>query len=388
MRGERGLALRKGIDIGIGAGVMAAIAMVMMTATGCFSPAYEQPRCGAEGECPSGLTCANDVCVADPTSDGAMPDAGADAGTDAGVDAPLAMAFPSCVGLAKTCGANGTGDCCESPLVPGGTFFRTYDVAGDGLSGTTNLPAAISSFRLDKYPITVGRFRAFVAAGKGIRTSPPADGAGELLSIPGSGWNIAWTVSLAPDQVSLLNGLKCGSTFSTWTDAPGNGEARPLNCLNWYEAMAFCIWDGGHLVTENEWNYAVAGGNEHRAYPWSVPPGLLSIDNTRANYNCMGDGVAGCTAADIPRVGNKPAGDGRWGHSDLNGTLYDWVLDGLAATPVPCVDCGILGSEQQQLVRGTYYGGSEQNLRLYIRSSTSRSAHNNVIGARCARPAQ
>ena len=34
---------------------------------------------------------------------------------------------PSCKGLAATCGPSGDDDCCKSLLVPGGTFYRSYD---------------------------------------------------------------------------------------------------------------------------------------------------------------------------------------------------------------------------------------------------------------------
>src|SRR5262245_9701876 len=62
----------------------------------------------------------------------------------------------SCTSLPDTCGQGGNHDCCESVVVPGGTFNRTNDPA---------FPATVSSFRLDVYEVSVGRFRAFVDAG-------------------------------------------------------------------------------------------------------------------------------------------------------------------------------------------------------------------------------
>src|SRR5689334_21712444 len=95
---------------------------------------------------------------------------------------------PSCAGLPATCGPSGNEDCCESLLVPGGTFARSYDGV-DYLD--RSYPATVSDFYLDKYEITVGRFRAFVNAGMGTQASPPADGAGAHPKIPGSGWSSA-----------------------------------------------------------------------------------------------------------------------------------------------------------------------------------------------------
>jgi formylglycine-generating enzyme required for sulfatase activity len=54
------------------------------------------------------------------------------------------------------CGPNPGGDCCEAILVTAGDeFYRGFD---------TNHPATVSDFRLDKYEVTVGRFRNFVQA--------------------------------------------------------------------------------------------------------------------------------------------------------------------------------------------------------------------------------
>src|SRR5439155_365942 len=59
-------------------------------------------------------------------------DGGSDAGVDAPVDAPVQQPAQSCIALPHTCGAAGTDDCCNSPMVTGGTFFRGYDAAGSG----------------------------------------------------------------------------------------------------------------------------------------------------------------------------------------------------------------------------------------------------------------
>ena len=90
------------------------------------------------------------------------------------------------------CGTDGVESLLYEPgEVEGGTYYRTYDIPDGGgftplpdggavLSadgGPTNEadPASVSTFRLDKYLVTVGRFRAFVNAwnqGKGYLPTP------------------------------------------------------------------------------------------------------------------------------------------------------------------------------------------------------------------------
>ena len=64
------------------------------------------------------------------------------------------------------------------------------------------------------------------------------------------------------------------SPYSTWTNTASTQENLPINCVNWWESYAFCIWDGGFLPSESEWEYAAAGGSQQREYPWgSAAPG-------------------------------------------------------------------------------------------------------------------
>ena len=319
-------------------------------------------------------------------------------GGDASVDAPsLDAPVASCATQAATCGPTGNSLCCESPEVVGGSFYRSHDVGSDNAYTDMSYPATVSSFRLDKYEITVGRFRAFVNAGMGTQQNPPAVGAGARTlngMVNQGGWDASYTGSLLADRTTLVAALKCNAMFQTWTDTPSGNESRPMNCISWYDAMAFCAWDGGFLPTEAEWNYAAAGGSEQRAYPWSSPPTSVGFDDTRASYHCFGDGVTACAVTDLVTVGSKPAGDGRWGQSDLIGNVREWILDWYAA-PYPtttCNDCATLTLPSGLLLRVLRGGGFVDTdgpntpLRGAERMGGSTATERNFLfGARCGR---
>ena len=286
---------------------------------------------------------------------------------------------PSCRGLAATCGPSANDDCCKSLLVPGGTFYRSYDGV-DYLN--KNYPATVSDFYLDKYEITVGRIRKFVNAGMGTQKNPPGDGVGAHPRIAGSGWDSRWNVKLAPDTAALKTALECYASYQTWTDAPGSNESKPVNCLDWYTAFAFCAWDGGRLATEAEWNYAASGGSEQRYYPWSSPPTSTAIDDTYAVY-CGGTCAS---SSSMQNVGSKsPKGDGKWGQSDLGGNAWEWTLDRDTGTfPMPCHDCAaVTGGSSRNFRSGAY-----NDIAPTLRSATRHVYHpepHGIIGARCAR---
>src|SRR5580704_11098021 len=203
--------------------------------------------------------------------------------------------LPSCLaggpGLSD-CGADKE-SCCASLVVTGGTFYRTYPDSDNCITANAD-PATVSSFRLDKYDVTVGRFRQFVNA-----VLPPDGGAGWMPEVGSGkhthlnggkglvntgfsgGYEPGWVAnnnSASPFESNLItNPVTSGVTptssnlgsctaggdlpgyfnYSTWTEAAGTQENLPINCVNWYEAYAFCIWDGGgFLPSEAEWEYA------------------------------------------------------------------------------------------------------------------------------------
>ncbi|WP_437278779.1 SUMF1/EgtB/PvdO family nonheme iron enzyme [Sorangium sp. So ce375] len=287
---------------------------------------------------------------------------------------------PSCVGLAETCGPDGDESCCaRGEVVPGGTFNRNNDPA---------YPATVSDFVLDRFEVTVGRFRKFVEAFPG---STPAPGAGAHPLIAESGWQAQWGSELPFDAEALKTAVMCSAGYMTWTVEPGDREHLPMTCLSWFDAFAFCAWDGGRLPTEAEWNYAAAGGDEQREYPWSKPASSTTIDDSYAVYGCMGDGDASndCRANDFGAVGSRsPKGDGRWGHADLAGNGWEWVLDSYWYDPVDlpseCNDCANLTDFSRRTIRGGGWFYDASGLRSYSRYDGTPWVRS-FTGVRCAR---
>jgi formylglycine-generating enzyme required for sulfatase activity len=223
-----------------------------------------------------------------------------------------------------------------------------------------------------------------VTAGQGTRTSPPLPGAGAHPLIPNSGWDPTWNARLAATPSDLLSSLHCGG--ESWTDSPSANEALPINCINWFESFAFCAWDGGRLPTESEWNFAASGGDQQRVYPWSSPPTSTTIDDTYAVY-------CGETCALQPVGSRSPKGDGRWGHSDLAGGVWEWNLDWWEEPyVVPCVDCAVVtpsGPESlYRVARGGGFKSLPPVLVTSLRVQGTPSERDSFFGARCARDAR
>jgi sulfatase modifying factor 1 len=238
------------------------------------------------------------------------------------------------------CGANASSDCCGSSTVTGGTFDRGSNV----LSPNSSYPASISTFRLDDFDVTVGRFRKFVAAWVGGYTPAANSGkhthlnGGKGLAVVGTspttyeaGWSTDANSQLAGTPSAWTANLT-STTQPTWTASVGPNENLPIAGVDWYEAYAFCIWDGGFLPSTAEFLYAASGGSDQRVYPWSSPPSDTTLSCAFANYE-------GCQASPaIFAVGSFVPGNGKWGQSELSGNVWQWLLD-YADFGNPCTDC-------------------------------------------------
>jgi len=310
------------------------------------------------------------------------------------------------------CGAGSSESCCVSLEVPGGTYYRTYNTA-DSTSGPPDGgwtddadPATVSGFRMDKYPVTVGRFRQFVNAWNNGSGYMPAAGSGKHTYLNGgqglansgsagtyeAGWDATdWnnTTDIDPTTANLTS---C-APYSTWTVSAGSQENLPINCVNWWEAYAFCIWDGGFLPSEAEWEYAAAGGSQQREYPWgSTAPGT-ACPGTGCQYAIYGcyypSGPGDCAGVtSIAPVGTTTLGAGLWGQLDLAGDVWEWDLDWYATYVDPCTDCSYLTTTSSRVVRGGDFGRPASYFlppSRYSDTPTYRGTYIDRTGIRCSR---
>ena len=298
---------------------------------------------------------------------------------------------PSCLGLPETCG--NAEPCCTSPLVTGGEFLR---------ENKPNLHATISTFRLDRFEVTVGRFRRFRAAwdegwrpdngsGKHVHLN---DGQGLIdLALPDSfeaGWKNEYLTYTNPTDSNLRITSGDPDPYATWTSTASGNETRPQNQVTRQEAYAFCIWDGAFLPSDAEWSYAATGGDEQRAYPWGNNEPAANTE--LAVYDCLyGDGRATCVDFhNISPVG-EAQGAGLFGQLDLLGNVAEWTL-GATSTP-QCDDCAevsldVVGIPMGEPCRGGAF--NDDNEGLLSAHCFSKPQPNDrrapIVGFRCARP--
>jgi cysteine-rich repeat protein len=339
----------------------------MLVADGCGNGALD-----GDEQCDDGNRVSDDGCDSD-------------CRFEAGFDCSGAPDVPcnrSCAGMTSSECAGGS--CCSSPLVEGGTFEQWGTLSEESYEST------VSSFRLDKYEVTVARFRQFMAARPAWNAAGnPKLGAGANPHIQGSGWSGWGDFAFGHDYPPICTDASAAQT--TWAET-GN-DTLPLNCVTWYLAFEFCVWDGGRLPTKAEWEFAAAGGALQRRYPWGNEPTLTEQqDGTAAYavYGSLGDGSAPDESSfeDILAVGSRPLGGGAFGHEDLAGSVSEWVYDErpLMDPTMPVTDFAVVSPNGiTSRILGGGWKSPARELEVAYDLTTQRSAQWVDLGIRCAR---
>lgn len=149
-------------------------------------------------------------------------------------------------------------------------------------------------------------------------------------------------------------------------------DSYPMNCVTWDQARSFCMWRGGDLPTEAQWEYA-ARGTDGRTWPW----GNADPSDRLLNFN----------SSDARPVASYPAGVSPFGAFDMAGNIQEWVADwygpytaGAVTNPTGPAS-GTLRVERGGPF-GTTYGNEVRSAYRYTDPPTYRAGG---VGFRCAR---
>jgi sulfatase modifying factor 1 len=325
--------------------------------------------------CPEGRALQGSRCVV-------AADVGADASAEAGADAMADVT----VEVGRDCGGTACADgggsgltqrSCPDPMVRGCGMVRfvggTFTQGEAGASqATPTMTMTVSPFAIDAYEVTVARFRVFWAA----RSNPAVLAALRASPIAYRGGNLLWGTAQAP---ALLD------EYCNWSETDSPVAMHPMNCVDYWLAQEFCVWDGGRLPTETEWEFAARGSavdglSPARVFPWGAD--ALTCD--RGHFNlCTGDG--GRRTREVGRLAATA------GLFDLAGNVWEWTADNFSMYPT-CRGSGMdtlcnLNPSAARVVRGGSWGDDAGNLRAASRSGPPPTTRIGGVGFRCARDA-
>lgn len=221
----------------------------------------------------------------------------------------------------------------ESSVHPGD--MRTIAATNQSLAFSTNgenfSVRFDYDFAIDRYEVTVGRFQAWLDSGQ----DAPVPCESGTCSLEAGGpyatqmtWDSAWNARARQMNFRRFNDAgECYSPTpygqkSTWELGQSPDEANlPMTCVSWFQAAAFCAWEGKRLPTDSEWVFAVTNsGRNLTAFPWGdTEPGC-----SRAIVN-------GCPfPAD---VGSASEGATAEGVEDMVGNVFEWVWNAQTNSP-------------------------------------------------------
>jgi formylglycine-generating enzyme required for sulfatase activity len=268
----------------------------------------------------------------------------------------------------EPCPADDGGD---RVCVPGGATIlgATDDVSSSMISARPVRLFGVRRFYLDRHEVTVGRFREAIAAG----FHPPY-----------------YPVANEGPLGSASTAQQC-----TWSTQAKDREDYALSCIAWFSARDFCLWAGGALPTELQWEHAatVAGHASKVHYPWGNE--TPSCDEVAFGGAAQGTGLPECPdAGPLPRPLSASAGDlAPSGAVGLAGGVSEWVLDDAVPyadacwgdAPIVDAHCGDPAKPASwRIARGAFYSGPLTFATT--RYKVSSQDQSTFVGFRCAYP--
>jgi formylglycine-generating enzyme required for sulfatase activity len=244
-------------------------------------------------------------------------------------------------------------------------------------NGTPERVALITPFRMDRFEVTVGRWKDALAHGFVPSETP--------------------TINEQPIPTSDTQDPTHDTRYCTFRNAPDR-DSYPINCVSWDAASEFCKFEGGSLPTEAQWEWvAQALGRAHKTdYPWgNDQPTCDMAIFARQNVPYDTCHIAPVNLEYGPRPEDDPHGDkGALGVVNLAGSMAEWIADGFQDFRDACWTgasltnprCDHFDMDGRVSVRGGGWWGPWENLLSGWRQGTLRRGLTQV-GFRCVRGA-
>lgn len=188
----------------------------------------------------------------------------------------------------------------------------------------------VDAFSISKYPVTNAQYQKFLDDPNGY-TNPQ--------------W---WRFSPCAASWHQAHPDPAPSQFE--------GDERPREMVNWYNAMAFCFWASDYsgtntaLPTETQWLRA-ARGDDDRVYPWGD-----KFDKDRCN-------TSESNVKMTSLVMRFPTGASPFGVYDMSGNVWEWCLN----TKADLSNSPEITSDSERVVHGGSYIGPSNRAKIPFR---------------------
>lgn len=217
----------------------------------------------------------------------------------------------------------------------------------------------VDAYRMDRYPVTVQRYRIFVDA-DGYEDPHLWDDDGWLWrlqhQISGPRW---WGAPWSPSEETALPPPDPQNTEPTEAEWRRVLSAdRPVIGVSWYEARAFCRFVARRLPTQAQWE-AAARGPEGLLYPWGQ-----KWQDGRVGNRDVGPRITW-------PVGFFSEAAGPFGHHDLVGNVWQWTDD-----PWPTA------TSESMAVRGGAWSARAEHCRTDHANAYSKDGRWSHVGFR------
>ena len=199
--------------------------------------------------------------------------------------------------------------------------------------------AEVDGFWIDRHPVTVREFQAFVRE-TGHQSVAERAPTREEYPDADPGLLVAGSLVFQPPP----GPVPLDDHYRWWGYVPGAdwrhpyGPAAPLaprahhpvTHVAWQDAAAYAAWAGKELPTEAEWEYAARGGMDGALFAWGdeeKPGGRLMANHWQGTFPHHNTGANGWVGTSP--VETFPAND--YGLYDMTGNVWEWTAEHFSA---------------------------------------------------------